>query len=102
RREEITPTILSVDALVHGTEPLLRKLAGHDVRLSVALAVPQAEVVIDAAQLRQAVLNLVGNAVEATSGHGSQVRVATNLVVLESDEARARGLVAEGTFLVLT
>ena len=102
RREAIAPTILSVDAVIDGALPILTKLVEPDLRLSVDLAAPSARVVIDAAQLRQVTINLVSNAVDATRGHGGQIRLSTNLVVLETDQARARGLVAEGTFLVLT
>ena len=84
------------------TLPLLAKLVGPGLRLSADLYAPRARVVIDGTQLRQVLLNLVGNAADATRGHGSQVRVSTHLVVLEADQARARGLIAEGTFLVLS
>jgi PAS domain S-box-containing protein len=102
RRETITPTLLSVDDLVTSSTTLLRQIVGSDLELSVALGTSSERVLMDGTQMRQVLLNLVGNAVDATRGFGRQVRVTTSLVVLESDQARTRGLVAEGTFLVLS
>jgi len=102
RRETIAPTLLSVDELVIAAVPLLRQIVGADLDLSVSLDTASERVVIDGTQLRQVLLNLVGNAVDATRGFGHHVRVSTGLVVLEGDQSRARGLITEGTFLVLT
>ncbi len=102
RRETIAPTMLSVDELVTSVLPLLRQIVGSDLELSVSLDTASDRVVIDGTQLRQVVLNLVGNAVDATRGFGHCVRVSTGLVVMEADQARSRGLFTEGTFLVLT
>ncbi len=102
RRQPIVPTLLSVDQLVMATLPLLRQIVGSELELSVALDTASEKVVIDGTQLRQVLLNLVGNAVDATRGFGHGVRVSTGLETIEPDQARARGLIAEGTFLVLT
>jgi PAS domain S-box-containing protein len=102
RRETIAPTLLSVDELVTSALPLLRQIVGPDINLSVSLDTASERVVIDGTQLRQVLLNLVGNAVDATRGFGHHVRVSTGLLVMEADQARNRGLFSEGTFLMLT
>ena len=102
RHETIAPVLLSVDQLIAPMQPVLAALAGSRVTLSLELTAPDAQVVIDPTQLRQVVTNLVGNAADATRGCGHLVRVSTNLVTLELDQARAQGLISEGTFLVLT
>jgi len=102
RRETIAPTLLSVDELVTSALPLLRQIVGNEIELKVSLDTAAERVVIDGTQLRQVILNLVGNAIDATRGFGHCVRVSTGLVVMEADQARNRGLFSEGTFLVLT
>jgi two-component system cell cycle sensor histidine kinase/response regulator CckA len=102
RHETIAPILLSVDQVIAPMEPVLAALPGFRVELSLELTAPEAQVVIDPTQLRQVVTNLVGNAADATRGCGHLVRVSTNLVTLELDQARAQNLISEGTFLVLT
>jgi signal transduction histidine kinase len=101
RREAIVPVLLSVDDHVTSALPIVRQILGTSIELSLSLGAGEGRIVIDSTQLRQVLLNLVGNASDATRGHGGQVRISTNLVVLEPDEARSHGVMTEGTFLVL-
>jgi two-component system cell cycle sensor histidine kinase/response regulator CckA len=102
RHEEIAPVLASIDELVAAMVPMLETLATPRIQLTHELDASEARVVIDRTQLRQVLINLVSNAVDATLGHGGHIRVSTTLVVLEADQARAQGLMAEGTFLLLT
>ena len=102
RHEPIAPVLLSVDEVVASTLPMLGTLTGPQIEFRRDLDAPSASVVIDPTQLRQVLINLVTNAADATRGYGTMIRVSTNLVVLEADQARAKGLIAEGMFLVLT
>jgi two-component system cell cycle sensor histidine kinase/response regulator CckA len=102
RREKINPTLVAADSIVEGTLPMLQKLVAPRLELSSALDAPDAKIVIDTAQLRQVLMNLVGNAVDATLGHGSGVRITTCLVTLEAEQVRTRGLAKEGTFWLLS
>ncbi len=102
RREPIRPVALGVDGLVRETLPMLQKLVPENIEFSYELASDEVRVLIDPTQLRQVVMNLIGNAVDATEGHGSGIRLSTSVVVLEPDQARAHGLVSEGTFVLLT
>ena len=96
RRETIAPTLLSVDEVVTAALPLLRQIVGSDIDLSVSLDTASERVVIDSTQLRQVLLNLVGNAVDATRGFGHCVRVSTGLVVMEADQAATAACSARG------
>jgi CheY-like chemotaxis protein len=89
RREPVRPTALDADQLIEQTTPLLAALAAEDVRLSTSLHAPGAQVLIDPAQLRQLLLNLTSNAVDATRNHGREVRIATALEFVETANVRA-------------
>ncbi len=102
RREPIYPTHIDVDALVEEMAPLLSALAHKDVGLATSLHAAGAETVIDKTQLRQLLMNLVGNAVEATRDHGTQVVVQTAVEHVPDAIARARGASRGGQFVVVT
>jgi len=103
RREGIKPTLLSVDELVVATWPVLQNKVGpDDLKLTHNLGAPRARVVVDEGQLRQVLIHLISNAADATRGHGSEVRLSTNVVVVEPFAAKARGLIVEGPFVVVT
>jgi two-component system cell cycle sensor histidine kinase/response regulator CckA len=92
----------SVDDLVREARSLLEALAGRDVQVSLSLHAAGARVTFDRARARQALLNLVGNATDATRGHGKSIRIATHVELLQEPDARARGAAAGGSFVVLT
>jgi PAS domain S-box-containing protein len=102
RRENIHPTLVVADAVVESTLPMVAKLILPGIDFSSELGAPGARIVVEPAQLRQVLMNLIGNAVDATRDSGSAIRLTTELVTLEAEQARARGISAEGTFWVLS
>ena len=102
RKERIVPELLNVDAVISGVLPVLTKLAPPEIALSFSLAHPTAQVVMDGTQLRQILMNLVGNAVDATRRHGTRVTVSTQLVSITTEQARLRALTTEGSFVLLS
>jgi CheY-like chemotaxis protein len=101
RREPVRPTALDVDQLIEQTTPLLAALTAEDVRLSTSLNAPGAQVLIDPTQLRQLLLNLTSNAVDATRNHGREVRIATALEFVEQVLARDRLDARAGRYLTI-
>ncbi len=65
RKQVLQPKILDLNAVVEGTERLLRRLIGEDVTLVTALAAGVDPVRADPGQLEQVVLNLAVNARDA-------------------------------------
>lgn len=101
RRETIAPTLVRVDELITNSAVLFERMVGRGVTLTLVAGAKGAEVVMDPSQLRQLIANLVVNAADATRGHGNQVRLSTAVVLMEADQARAKGLASEGDFVIL-
>jgi PAS domain S-box-containing protein len=79
RRQPLKPEVVVIDALIHESEPLLRRAVGEGFNLSFELHAGKALARIDAGQFEAAVLNLLLNARDATTEAG-RIVVATHCV----------------------
>ncbi len=70
RREVVQPTLLDLDQVIAGSEPMLRQLAGGDVELTMNYGGGLPAVHGDRSQLEQVVMNLVVNAGDALGADG--------------------------------
>jgi len=93
------PERLDVAEVVTGLEPLLRRLAGDAVELSVT-GEPGTVVRIDPSQLEQVVMNLAVNARDAMPG-GGRLTVVTRRETLEAPSVSVTGSMVEGSALVI-
>ena len=87
RKQVLQRRVLDLGAVVAGIEPVLRRLIGEDIEVSVARDPGPAWVAGDSSQLEQVVLNLAVNARDAMP-HGGRLALATRS--LELDEAFVR------------
>ena len=101
RRQPVFPTRVEVDQLIEDATPLLMAFANKEVELRVALHAPAAQVVMDQTQLRQLVINLVRNAVDAARDHGKHVRIDSYVEFRDEASARERGAARGGEFVVI-
>jgi two-component system cell cycle sensor histidine kinase/response regulator CckA len=83
RRQVVTPRLLDLNRLVRDAEPLLRRLCGERVALSIRLAPEPVAVVIDPAQFEQVLTNLTVNSRDAMPD-GGQLDIRT---AIEGDHA---------------
>ncbi len=70
RRQVVEPRTLDLNDLIRDIEAMLRRLAGEDIELIVALDPALGSVTADQGQIHQVLLNLVVNARDAMPGGG--------------------------------
>jgi PAS domain S-box-containing protein len=87
RQQVVQPQVLDLNAIVTGTERMLRRLLGEDVELISVLAPDLGRVKADAGQIEQVIMNLVVNARDAMPQGGRLVLETANV---ELDETYAR------------
>jgi two-component system cell cycle sensor histidine kinase/response regulator CckA len=76
RRQPLSPTVTSLNAIVLDTHKFLRRLIGEDLELVTDLASELANVKVDAGQMQQVILNLSVNARDAMP-EGGRLTIAT-------------------------
>jgi two-component system, cell cycle sensor histidine kinase and response regulator CckA len=88
RRQMMRPEVLDLAEVVRGVEPMLRRVLGEDVELTISLAQPTPLIKADPGQIQQIIMNLVVNARDAMP-EGGQLWIET--AEIELDEERVRG-----------
>jgi two-component system, cell cycle sensor histidine kinase and response regulator CckA len=101
RQDSVSPRPVVVDRLVEDSMPLLAAVANREVELTHALGAADAAVKIDPSQLRQVLMNLVSNAVDATRGHGRCVHIRTSIELVSDATADAHGIERGRQYVVL-
>ena len=88
RQQVLQPKALDLKATVAGTEKLLKRLIGEDIRLTTVLAPDLGVVKADPGQIEQIIINLAVNARDAMPSGGRLTIEAANV---DMDEAYVRG-----------
>jgi PAS domain S-box-containing protein len=95
------PSYIIADEVVSQTIPLMTALASTGVGISTTLGAGATLVGLQAHDLRQLLLNLVKNSVDAIADQGGTIRVTTSAVVLDAEAAAERSLDASGAYFEL-
>ncbi len=101
RQEVIQPRPISVNAIVAGTEKMLKRVIGEDVELQSELSAEPSTALCDPGQLEQIVMNLVVNARDAMP-QGGKVRIVTTNATLDEPALRDLPFARPGSYVVLT
>src|SRR5258705_9418850 len=101
RKQVLEPRVLELNETVTGIEPLLRRLIGEDIEISVTRGSDLGRVKADAGQVEQGILNLSVNARDAMPQGGRLVLETANVTVDERTARRAHDL-APGRYVVLS
>ncbi len=90
RQQVLRPVVLDLNAVVRGTETMLRRSVGEDVELEVRLAPALPATRADPAQVEQVLTNLVLNARDAIPARG-RITIETAAVELDGAYTRRHG-----------
>jgi two-component system cell cycle sensor histidine kinase/response regulator CckA len=100
RQQVLEPVVLNVNDVVRDLETMLRRLIGEDLELRAVLAPDLGNVLADAGQLEQVILNLVVNARDAMPT-GGQLTIETANSELDEHYADALQPVITGPYIML-
>ncbi|HSL47701.1 MAG TPA: response regulator [Candidatus Deferrimicrobiaceae bacterium] len=100
RKQALEPRVLDLNEMVTGIEPLLRRLIGEHIEVSVRPGAGLGRVKADPGQVEQVILNLAVNARDAMP-QGGQLILETADAVVDEGAARAHDL-ASGSYVVLS
>jgi CheY-like chemotaxis protein len=101
RKQVLEPRVLDLNETLAGIEPLLRRLIGEHIEISVRPDPGLGRVKADPGQLEQVILNLAVNARDAMPQGGDLVLETANVAVDEGTARRTPDL-APGSYVVLS
>ena len=87
REQTVEPRVVHVERIVRNLEPMLRRLIGEDVVLSVLTAPATAPIRVDPGRFEQVLMNLVVNARDAMPA-GGQLTIEVSDIVLGEEYVR--------------
>lgn len=100
RKQVLKPQVLHPNALVEGTEKMLRRLIGEDIEVITALSPNVSKISADPGQIEQVLINLVVNARDAMPD-GGKITIETANVVLDEAYADLHLAVKPGSYVML-
>jgi hypothetical protein len=100
RKQVVQPRVLELGPLVTELTPMLQRMIGEDVELSVEPVEGSGRVKVDPSQMQQVLMNLAVNARDAMSGGG---RIAVTIRDVDVSEAAAvsRANLTPGPYVIL-
>jgi two-component system cell cycle sensor histidine kinase/response regulator CckA len=101
RKQVLQPKVISLNSVVAGIEPMLRRVIGENIGLTTVLDTEIGNIKVDPGQVEQVLLNLVVNAYDAMP-KGGRLTIETKNVFLDEEYARMHVSVFPGHFVMMS
>jgi two-component system, cell cycle sensor histidine kinase and response regulator CckA len=101
RKQRVSPRVVDLGAYVEDARPILQRMVGEDVVISVDVAPPLGGVLIDPAQVEQILFNLAANARDAMP-KGGRLTIHTSEILLDDTALPIHKGVPLGRHLLLS
>jgi signal transduction histidine kinase/CheY-like chemotaxis protein len=100
RNQQLRPSVVDLNRIVAGTEPLLRRLLGERIELVVHQARDPWPVLVDPSQFESVIVNLAVNARDAMA-NGGRMTIETSNVELDEEYGQAHPEVEAGQYAMV-
>jgi two-component system, cell cycle sensor histidine kinase and response regulator CckA len=101
RKQMLKPRVINLGEVLHDMHPMVRRLVGEDIALSVSVGGDAFCIRADKSQLEQVVLNLVVNARDAMP-EGGMLTIDVQAVHFESEYASGQHGVTPGGYIMMS
>jgi len=100
RKQVLVPTVVAIDDIIRGVEPMLRRLIGEDIIVLFELCEPSPRILVDVGQMEQVVVNLAINARDAMPD-GGRLIIETHVREFDETAVEARPDMTSGRYAEL-
>jgi len=100
RKEVVKPKVLNVNEAISGTEKILGKVLGEDIKLEVRPGENVADIKMDHGHLEQIIMNLAVNARDAMP-RGGKLLIETANAALDREYTDSHALVKPGAYVMI-
>jgi PAS domain S-box-containing protein len=101
RRRIVRPEVISLNRVLRGLVPMMRRLVGENIELTLQLAPELGRVQVDVGSIEQVIMNLVLNARDAISPRTGKITIETANAHLDAEYCRTRAETVPGDYAVL-
>jgi PAS domain S-box-containing protein len=100
RKQMLQPRVINVGEVLHGIQPMVRRLVGEDIALSISVVDDSLYIRADKSQLEQVVMNLVVNARDAMP-EGGVLTIDVQALLFDSEYASGQHGVTPGRYIMM-
>ena len=99
RRRIVQPEVISLNRVLQGLVPMIRRLVGENVDLALQLAPELGLMKVDVGSIEQVIMNLVLNARDAISPRTGKITLETSNAHLDAEYCRTRAETLPGDYV---